>query len=1358
MMMKTKQVGGALKQQQFPPSDDETEREAAARSKARGYLLSSRLPLSPPSTSSSSSSSSSSRKLLDDLSDFIAIFHAAKQRQTTQRIETTTGTGKRGRETHRHHLEEGEEEEVVVGGGSGVRKWFAQLSVGQRQAVLSHPLDKSSTEQGGNWALLLYELLLLREEKGCDRFLLLGDVLKTVSSTVPSAPKAKPKPNKKKKSGNKNKKKSSNRKKASSAGSGGERERDTRKVEEVQWNSFRAKARDAICWRRSSDLYKRLLRCHSFERQLEEKCFLYCSGSNNTTATSSSIALFDSFGIDESLLSDLPSFYKLCEEVSLGQFRTREEEKKSDGLPHETERLLDMGYHTISALVVSKVEMQIRKAYRSHQKGIEANKNVNKRETLSSEQQELVTALSRKCLARQMHGQVRNKAEQLRSNNSNTCEQSTLGCSYLDCLRSFKDLQEGFGTATATAMDSSISRRKKEENLLLCSGRFYLCSKPDLRLDRMLLISQSVALDVVTKWNEALLLRELDEELTQREEEEERKKKKKKAKKDQQRIIKQQQQLIEKQKKLEKEKEEKEKALQEISKEDDNFCLKETTTLIKVAATKNTRQKVSGGSGDSAAVQSQSRAHSLKEDVSPKKEKGGGNDDVNSQDASLRKQQQHGDNDNAGTTTTTTAATSDCPVRPPHEEEEKWMEAYVPAEANFSWANIFGAAQPGASFYWSSGDTHGLNMYNMDGGMQHNFNQDRDGSETSWTSSTRQEFVLGSLLSNLEQNDVVLSSPERKPLGLNLNAAEAAAAGGDPSLSNLERFQHTPSPDLSLSIHSNRDGRMNNGEDKETASVSSDHARPTTHLNANGPTRSETNSPRFSTLDFSARRPSLELSTALSSAVAAESGGNRQRGNPINPQGGMGRWLLQRRSSEVMLLSRAEPANSATSFLMSSAPPRSLLRTMLNAFGPPSADSPYRSEYNERKSFWLNSKSATAGRDSGFPLGLKKLDRDIEVFVNKVLENQRRVSRHQREAMKQILDAIHVIWPRARAKVFGSVAAGLSLPGSDMDIVLWLPPVRNSLKNILEVGILESGNETKESFVQQLARHLKTGRYSWINQDSLRVIDKTAIPILSVEYSSCESKDSSITGGGGGGGGKPSTATATAFPFRCSIDISFQNKNHKGVLAAAIVRELTSIFPQLASLTYVLKAFLQGNNLSKAYTGGLSSYSLTLIISSFLIHHQNTQEKKKKKETKTNSSKGDNHKPQADHHSGSGSDDDDDDGDAAGSSIGQLLLDFLHLFGSAFNTRTFSCSLSKGISRISEDNPQRFDPIFVEDPLQPGKNAAQNCFRITQIQNQMQKAYTRAQEILNNASDSGSGGGNPDEGDLLKSIFRCNIL
>jgi len=48
----------------------------------------------------------------------------------------------------------------------------------------------------------------------------------------------------------------------------------------------------------------------------------------------------------------------------------------------------------------------------------------------------------------------------------------------------------------------------------------------------------------------------------------------------------------------------------------------------------------------------------------------------------------------------------------------------------------------------------------------------------------------------------------------------------------------------------------------------------------------------------------------------------------------------------------------------------------------------------------------------------------------------------------------------------------------------------------------------------------------------------------------------------------------------------------------------------------------------------------------------------------------------------------------------------------------------------------------------PGKNAAQNCFRITQIQKQVARAYGNAEGLLL--------GGKLDEGgDLLEKIFGC---
>lgn len=46
-------------------------------------------------------------------------------------------------------------------------------------------------------------------------------------------------------------------------------------------------------------------------------------------------------------------------------------------------------------------------------------------------------------------------------------------------------------------------------------------------------------------------------------------------------------------------------------------------------------------------------------------------------------------------------------------------------------------------------------------------------------------------------------------------------------------------------------------------------------------------------------------------------------------------------------------------------------------------------------------------------------------------------------AIKRVTRSLQVLWPRSRTNIFGSSATGLSLPSSDVDLVVCLPPVRN---------------------------------------------------------------------------------------------------------------------------------------------------------------------------------------------------------------------------------------------------------------------------------------------------------------------------
>ena len=1066
--------------------DEEEYNTRSSRSRRRVSFMS-----STSSTSSSVTSySATSRQLIDRLTDHLALYHAAASAEGRQREKQIGGDRKVN----------GEEKVSKVLPQALV--WFHSMKMEDKRKIL--------TIADETFATICYEVVAERTHRGCEdlRFQVLGELLETKEKGIQRRSKAgggggggggeKKNKSKSKKKNAKNAKKGKKKIKSIASGSSvGEKQQQHQHEKKNRSDSVPAagssSVSDALCWKKSTDVYNRLMNSREEERALEAECYLFTNTAAAAAAAATSQSHFNCFSVNESLLSDAERFNRICGKVSLGRFLSSSESAASKN-QNETEWLLDMGYYTLAAFIVSKFELLILKHFRSHnqkshlssQMQSSSSNAINRRDTLPEEQQELCEKLSRICLLREL----RQGPSSSSSNNKNKRE----------------------------GMESVLSRllllKRSHEHSMVTSGRFYISNKADRVLDAMLLRAELLSLKVIAERNEMLLLEQVDFERETQLEDDERRKKKSSEKR--------------------KKKKNKKKKLREEEAQTEALELEAKAHVVELEMAEMKEEKEVEMEEGRRGKQKDSEDRKVDSDPS----------DATNPPAVYRMKEQSLDEGSLKT-----------------EEEDRWLEAFVPEVADsFSWANIFGT-QAGASFYWSSGDL-----------------TDGDGSE-SWTSSlsTRQDLVLGSLLSDL----------------------------GD-----RQKLEKAPVPNLRLPL-------IKSEVNDETASMSDEP------LGRSKAPRSETNSPRFERV----RR----LSHAERFSSTNDSG--------VHSSKSMGRWLMQRRSSEVLLLSRAEPANSATSFFMTTAPPRSLLRTMLNAFGPPLQGSPYLPEYLERKSFWQERKS-----DHPF---LEALNKDIKDFVDR---NQESVSRHtdfQRQAMKHILAAIHVIWPRARAKVFGSVAAGLSLPGSDMDIVVWLPPVR--MQNIMEseVGILESGN-SKESFVQQLSRQLES--HACFRHAAM--IEKTAIPILKIEY---------VNGSG------PDNEEE----FHCSIDISFQNKEHKGLLATAVVRELIGIFPSLRPAFLVIKAFLQSQKMSKAYTGGLSSYCLVLVISSFLIH----QEKD--------------------------------------SSVGEILLDFVHFFGSNHqNISEFSFSLSKGIDRMES---RTFDPLFVEDPLQPGKNAAQNCFRIYPI-------------------------------------------
>ncbi|XP_030966510.1 uncharacterized protein LOC115987155 isoform X5 [Quercus lobata] len=142
-------------------------------------------------------------------------------------------------------------------------------------------------------------------------------------------------------------------------------------------------------------------------------------------------------------------------------------------------------------------------------------------------------------------------------------------------------------------------------------------------------------------------------------------------------------------------------------------------------------------------------------------------------------------------------------------------------------------------------------------------------------------------------------------------------------------------------------------------------------------------------------------------------------------------------------------------------------------------------------------------------------------------------------AVKRVTRSLQVLWPRSQTHIFGSNSTGLSLPTSDVDLVVCLPPVRN-LEPIKEAGILEGRNGIKETCLQHAARYL--ANQEWVKNDSLKTVENTA------------------------------------------------------------VKELTEQFLAATPLALVLKQFLADRSLDQSYSGGLSSHCLVLLITRFLQH------------------------------------------------------------------------------------------------------------------------------------------------------------
>jgi len=181
----------------------------------------------------------------------------------------------------------------------------------------------------------------------------------------------------------------------------------------------------------------------------------------------------------------------------------------------------------------------------------------------------------------------------------------------------------------------------------------------------------------------------------------------------------------------------------------------------------------------------------------------------------------------------------------------------------------------------------------------------------------------------------------------------------------------------------------------------------------------------------------------------------------------------------------------------------------------------------------------------------KQLTHDIKAF-----ESDIKPTATEKKMRKMVVDKLttflKTIWPEASCELYGSYRTGLYIPTSDIDVVV--------------------KSDCTPDEIYKLADKLKNAGYT-----SIKPIPFARIPLVKAQ--------------------EPSAGI--------NVDVSFghsMNERDKNFR-----KDYVEKYPQLRPLTLVLKYFLAQHQLNEPFTGGLSSFTLTLMIIRILQMNENKE-------------------------------------------------------------------------------------------------------------------------------------------------------
>ncbi|XP_067118656.1 terminal nucleotidyltransferase 4B-like [Centruroides vittatus] len=285
------------------------------------------------------------------------------------------------------------------------------------------------------------------------------------------------------------------------------------------------------------------------------------------------------------------------------------------------------------------------------------------------------------------------------------------------------------------------------------------------------------------------------------------------------------------------------------------------------------------------------------------------------------------------------------------------------------------------------------------------------------------------------------------------------------------------------------------------------------------------------------------------------------------------------------------------------------------------------------------------------------LHEEIEDFYEYIRPTQLE-HRMRLDVIRRIKNAVLSLWPKAQIRVFGSFQTTLYLPTSDIDLVVlgnWKALPLWTLRDLLVNNNIATPADVK-------------------------VLDKASVPIVKMTDTKTEVK----------------------------VDISFNMKN--GMESAMFINEKKHEYPNLAKLVMVLKQFLVLRDLNEVYTGGISSYSLTLLIISFFQLY-----------------------PRA-------------DVSLPNVNLGVLLLEFFEFYGRHFNYSKTAISVKNGGFYFPKERYKLHKLDFlpsilcIEDPLLPGNDIGRNSYGMLSVKRAFEHAFILLSDLVHPKKPKNLGG------------------